>query len=294
MENLIIHGKEKDLGGFSVYRVLPNFQKRSIGPFVFLDHMGPMTIDKAHALDVRPHPHIGLATVTYLFQGKVLHRDSLGNKQLIEPGDLNWMTAGSGIVHSERTPKEPHSPDKKHEVHGVQIWVALPKESEDCDASFNHYDKSVFPEVRLTDELTAKLLVGKYNQSSSPVLVHSPTFFMVAPIKKNINAQISFAETEIGIFIAKGSAKINGVELSHEDLIAVDDPKKVSVEAEKDSILIFIGGEPLPEKRFMWWNFVSSSSEKIRIAAERWKNQEMGKVAEESDFIPLPNDPLPK
>lgn len=295
MENdIVIHGKARDLGGFSVYRILPDIQKRSVGPFVFIDHLGPMRIDATHALDVRPHPHIGLSTVTYLLSGKGMHRDSLGNKQVIEPGDLNWMTAGSGIVHSERSPKEERNPDENHEIHGIQIWVALPKEQEDCDPSFTHYNKNLFPDIELSKGLTSKLLIGHYGNATSPVATPSPTFFMVAQAKESNFSNITIPVNELGIFIVSGSATINGNKLVPEDLLVTTKTEQMSLQVEAGTVLAFFGGDPLPEKRFLWWNFVSSSSEKIRSAALRWKNQEMVSVPGEIDYIPLPHDPLPQ
>lgn len=292
--DLIIHGKARDLGGFSVYRILPDIQKRSVGPFVFIDHLGPMKIDATHALDVRPHPHIGLSTVTYLFEGKGFHRDSLGNKQIIEPGDLNWMTAGSGIVHSERSPQEERKPNEHHAIHGIQIWVALPKEQEDCPPSFTHYNKNLFPEIELSKGLNGKLLIGHYGDKASPVLTPSPTFFMVAQTNESSAANINIPTIELGIFVISGTANINSHKLLPQDLLVTNNSASLSLQVEAGTVLAFFGGDPLPEKRYMWWNFVSSNSEKIRAAALRWKNQEMGKVPEETEYIPLPNDPLPQ
>jgi len=290
--DIILSGNTRDLGGFSVVRSIPQAKKRNVGPFVFLDHMGPLLLTDTSKLDVRPHPHIGLSTVTYLFEGKGLHRDSLGHKQVIGPGDINWMTAGKGIVHSERTPEEDLVGGKK--MHGVQIWVALPKEDEDCEPSFTHYSKTLLPKFKLQEAFDATLMIGKYGEHVSPVKAFAQMIFMELISKRNFSGKLSYPEQEIGIFLIEGKATINNHELKTDDIIIVKDPKNIELSVSENTRLIIIGGEPHPEPRFMWWNFVSSSKEKIRDAAQRWKDQAMGKVPEENDFIPLPNDPLPQ
>jgi redox-sensitive bicupin YhaK (pirin superfamily) len=292
-KDFIIESRSRDLGGFSVHRSLPSAVKRQLGPFVFLDHMGPLKIDSTHALDVRPHPHIGLATVTYLFEGRGLHRDSLGSKQIIEPGDLNWMTAGKGIVHSERSPQEDRDPAQKQVIHGVQIWVGLPKEFEECEPSFVSWPKNKMPEINLSQNLKAKLMLGKFQNYASPVKVLSPTLFMDFTCLNDTKEKISFDEKELGIFLISGQAKINNLELKPEDLIVIADPSNIEIDVKKNSRLIVIGGEPFPEPRFIWWNFVSTRRDRIKQAAELWKEQKMGQINGEAEFIPLPNTPFP-
>lgn len=289
---IIIHGKKKDLGGFSVFRSLPTIHCRSVGPFVFLDHMGPMQVDETHHLDVRPHPHIGLMTVTYLLEGKGYHRDSIGSKQIINPGDINLMIAGKGIVHSERTPEEEKNHSNK-KIHGLQIWLALPKEDEECDPAFFHYSKEQLPKITVNESISIDLLIGSYQQYQSAVKSYFKTLFLVANIKNNTKHEFTFNEKEIGILIISGAASINDQELKSNDFIKVGDPQNIKFFAKEDCELAIVGGETLPEPRFMWWNLISTRKELIHLAAKKWKNQEMGKVDGETDFIPLPNDPLP-
>lgn len=296
MENkkeIIIHSRERDLGGFSVHRSLPTLQKRSVGPFVFLDHMGPMLLDETHALDVRPHPHIGLATVTYLFEGRAFHRDSLGSKQEITPGDLNLMIAGKGIVHSERSPTAERHQRPPKSVHGVQIWVGLPKESEECECSFTHWPKENFPSIQPAKNLSAKILLGEYQDTKSPVPTLWKTLFMDFASQSNFECDLSFSEQEVAIGVISGELSVDSHQIRENDLIVVGDPRAVKIQASQDTRFILIGGDPFPEPRFVWWNFVSSSKERLRAAANDWRNQTMGKVEGENDFIPLPEDSLP-
>lgn len=293
-QDLILHGKRKDLGGFTVVRSIPQVAKRFVGPFVFFDHMGPAAVDKYHLLDVRPHPHIGLSTVTYLFEGKNHHRDSLGTDQIIGPGDINWMTAGSGIVHSERTPCSEVETTEEKNFHGIQVWVALPKSDEDCAPSFSHYAKETLPEFTVGDLFQAKLLVGKYENYISPVKTYSPTLFMDLLAIIDGSGVLHFKDEEVGFYLASGSATVNGNLLNPTDLIIVKDPTQIKVEASKGAKVIIFGGSVFPEPRFIWWNFVSTDKEKISKAALAWENQTMGKVPMETDYIPLPKDPLPK
>ncbi|AZZ35496.1 hypothetical protein CIK05_01325 [Bdellovibrio sp. qaytius] len=292
-QDILISGKKKDLGGFTVSRTLPNVKRRHVGPFVFLDHMGPLQVDHEHLMSVRPHPHIGLSTVTYLFSGRGLHRDSLGSKQIISPGDLNWMTAGRGIVHSERTPTEDISAHPKKTMHGIQIWVALPVEQEECAPNFTHYPQDILPKFNLSEELSGKLLIGSHQNITSPVKTYSQTFFADITVDKSVNNVVSISEEEIGVFLLEGEATINDQVLTTDDLMLVAKPSEIKIEASKGTRLIFIGGTEFKEPRYIWWNFVSSRRERIREAAEQWKNQLFGTVAEENDFIPLPNDPMP-
>lgn len=292
-QDILINGKKKDLGGFTVSRTLPNIKRRHVGPFVFLDHMGPLQVDSEHLMNVRPHPHIGLSTVTYLFSGRGWHRDSLGSNQIISPGDLNWMTSGRGIVHSERTPPEDISAIPKKTMHGIQIWVALPADQEECEPNFIHYPKENLPKFTLSEDLSGKLLIGSHGSISSPVKTYSPTFFADITVENSVNKVISIDEEEIGVFLLEGEATINDQNLTTDDLYLIAKPSEIKIKASKNTRLIFIGGKEFSEPRYIWWNFVSSRKERIREAAEQWKNQLFGKVAEETDFIPLPNDPLP-
>lgn len=292
-KDLVINGRKKDLGGFTVARTIPSPKRRHVGPFVFLDHMGPMQVDSAHSMDVRPHPHIGLSTVTYLFSGRGFHRDSLGSAQVIAPGDLNWMTAGKGIVHSERTPEEDRNSSRRITLHGIQIWVALPVEYERCEPNFSHYAKSILPSLEMVPGLAGKLLIGQHGQVVSPVKTYSKTFFAEMISTEDLKTKIKIDEEEVGIFLVEGSATINGQKLDIDDIILISDPQQISLIVTKSTRLIFIGGQSFPEPRYIWWNFVSSKKELIHEAAALWERQQMGRVPEETDFIPLPKDPLP-
>lgn len=293
-EDLIIHGKAKDLGGFTVVRSIPQAVKRFVGPFVFFDHMGPALLNREHLLDVRPHPHIGLSTVTYLFEGRNHHRDSLGSDQIISPGDINWMTAGAGIVHSERTPRSEIENGVDKNFHGIQVWVALPKEFEDCAPSFYHYPQELLPNFSMNGLFNAKLLVGKFENHISPVKTYSATLFMDLVAQNDGSSVLHFSEEEIALYLVSGNAVVNAKILNPTDLIVVKDPRQIKIEVSKGTKLIAFGGSVFPEPRFIWWNFVSTDKEKIKKAAQAWENQTMGKVPTETDYIPLPKDPLPK
>lgn len=290
---LIIKGRTRDLGGFIVQRILPVAHKRSVGPFVFLDHMGPMSVDENHGMEVRPHPHIGLATVTYLFEGRGFHRDSLGSEQIIRPGDINLMVAGRGVVHSEHTPAEDRTSGSHTKMHGVQIWLGLPKKDEECEPSFVHWPKESFPAVTGLKGFEGKLLLGEFQGLKSPVISRWRTIFLDFASRANSAGDFAFGEQEVGILVISGECNIDGHQLSANDLIVVGDPSKVSIESATNARFLVIGGTPFPEERFMWWNFVSTSKERIRKAADDWKNNRMGQVKGETDVIPLPDTPLP-
>lgn len=292
-KDLLISGNRRDLGGFSVARILPNMKRRHVGPFVFLDHLGPMTIDDHHVLDVRPHPHIGLSTVTFLFEGRGFHRDSLGSVQVIEPGDLNIMTAGRGIVHSERTPQEDRVSDGSKKIHGVQIWLALPVDQEDCEPQFIHYPKENLPKFEISQNLMGHLLMGSFNGKTAPVHAFSRTLFMEIVSKNTGEEVLNFPEQELGVLLINGSGSVNGQVLKENELVIVANPQETKISFSKDTRFIIIGGDSFPEARYIWWNFVSSRKERIRQAAEDWMLKRMGTVPGETEFIPLPNDPLP-
>lgn len=291
---ILIHGAKKDLGGFSVYRNLPNVQKRSIGPFVFIDHMGPMEVDAHQKLDVRPHPHIGLATITYLYEGQVFHRDNIGSKQTIRPGDINLMIAGCGIAHSERTPLAQLQAEGIKAMHGLQVWMGLPLADEQCAPEFFHYGKDSIPKIEIAEGILGDVLMGSYGGKESPVKTLSPTLFLNLKCAKNSKHQFKFSDKEIGFLVVSGSARINQETLNSNDLIIFSDIEKVDFEAFEDAVVAIFGGDPFPEPRYLWWNFVATDKALIRAAAERWKNQDMDKIEDETDFIPLPEIPLPQ
>ena len=288
---MLIQSREKDLGGgFVVRRVLPYAKKRMIGPFVFFDHMGPLTIDQTHVMDVRPHPHIGLATVTYLFSGHGYHRDSLGSKQLITPGDINWMIAGSGIAHSERTPENERTSLPNNVLHGLQIWVALPREQEEIAPSFKHYPKVVIPQLKVSDKSTVKLLIGKYGDVQSPVATLSKTLYIDIDSPEEDHLNFSISHPEIGVYVVSGELSIIGQVLKPGDLLYFSNTQNLNLVTKSGTRAVIIGGEPFPEPRHIWWNFVSSSTERIRKAAADWKAQKFGKIEGETEYIPLPDE----
>ncbi len=292
-QDFVIHSSTKDLGGFSVSRALPHVKKRSVGPFVFIDHMGPMNLDERQLLNVRPHPHIGLATVTYLLEGRGFHRDNIGSAQLIVPGDINLMIAGQGIVHSERTPEEDVKNYLGKTIHGLQIWIALPLEHEECEPQFYHYPKNLIPHRVLSDNLQVEVMMGAWQGMHSPVKTLSSTLFMFLTFKNKIQQDFSFDVEEAALMVVAGEASINGQQLKENDLIVVAEPGKVTVSVAEGAQVAVFGGAAFPEPRYIWWNFVSSSKERIHKAAQQWKNQEMPPVPGETEFIPLPDQPLP-
>jgi hypothetical protein len=295
---LVISPREKDLGGFTVRRILPYASHRMVGPFIFFDHMGPAEFEPGNGMTVRPHPHIGLATVTYLFEGKVHHRDSLGSSQHIEPGDINWMTAGRGIVHSERTPKE--LLNLSHRMHGIQLWVALPEEVEDIEPSFVHHPSKTLPEFSV-GKTQVKLLLGEIFNKISPVKVLSDLFYFEAKIPKGEVFEFSSSGREAAVYPVTGKIKIEDSEIECCTMAVAKTGSNIEVKALEDSKVMFLGGSPVGE-RFIYWNFVSSSREKIDEAKKDWKpgprdeSRRFKKIPDDkNEFIPLPEEvPPPK
>jgi len=285
----ILRGRSTDVGGLPVTRVLPQAKRRSVGPFVFVDHMGPATLPPDHSLDVRPHPHIGLATVTYLFDGAIVHRDSTGCVQRIEPGDVNWMTAGRGIVHSERTPGDLRGIASA--VHGVQTWVALPLESEDAEPSFIHCPARDLPVVRRPGA-TVRVIAGHAFGQRSPVPVLSETLYCALELDARGALDIEPEHSESALLIASGQVTIDGQPAQSGDLVILAGAS--SVIAAEPAQLMLLGGAPLGE-RFLYWNFVASSRERIEAAKAQWTayatpggSTQFPPVPGETEFIPLP------
>lgn len=278
-----IEGRKTDLGdGMTVQRILPYRSKRMIGPFCFLDHMGPVTINPHQNTDVRPHPHIGLSTLTYLFEGHIIHRDSLGTVATIVPGEVNWMTAGKGISHSERSvPSELHQSRK---LEGLQFWVALPDGQEDIDPSFSHYEKNQIP---FHENETRKITVvaGEALNMKSPVITSSPLIFMIIEAYEDFNFEFSIRSFELAAYVANG--EINN-EIKTNQMLVFDENTKLSINIKKNSKIVIIGGPAFVTPRHMWWNFVSSSKEKIEIAKSQWKQGLFPAVPGETERIPLP------
>ena len=292
MTILMLDGHEKDLGGgLRVRRLLPAPQRRTVGPFVFMDHFGPLDLQPGMNTDVRPHPHIGLATVTYLFEGAMLHRDSLGSVQRIEPGAINWMSAGRGIVHSERTPADLTL--RPHRVHGLQLWVGLPAAQEEGAPAFAH---TAAAQLAGFGEQNAhvRLLVGEAFGRRSPVRTASPTVFATLDLQAGALFLLPALAPELALYPIGDGIGIDGTALAARTLGVLDEHRSCRIEAAGDCTVVVIGGEPLDGPRHLLWNFVSSSRPRLRRAAEDWRAQRMGAVPGDSEFIPLPDNlPLP-
>lgn len=283
---LIIEERAADIGNFLVGRLLPFRQKRTIGPFAFIDHMGPKKLKDYENLDVPPHPHIGLSTLTYLFEGAIQHRDSIGSNIEIKPGAVNWMTAGKGVVHSERTPEYLRQSEKC--LHGLQIWVALPKEKEEIEPIFTHIDAASLPSWQ-KDGLQFKLIAGEALGHQSPVPVYSKLYFIEIRSEKGGTVNIGhdlFGET--GLYILEGKITDSGNTYESKQILVARNAKLCSFEMAENTTVYIFGGEPFPEQRYIYWNFVSSSRERIDQAKKDWMEQKMGKVPGETEIVPLP------
>jgi redox-sensitive bicupin YhaK (pirin superfamily) len=281
----VIVARERDLGGFVVRRILPHEGTQMVGPFIFFDHLGPTEFPAGTGIDVRPHPHIGLATVTYLFAGSLEHRDSLGNIREIVPGDVNWMTAGTGIAHSERTPKvkrETASP-----AHGIQSWVALPDGSEDVDPSFVHYPAASLPQ-RSFERAHVTVIAGEAYGLKSPVATLHPTLYVDARLQGGAMLPLPADYKERAVYIAKGEVQIGAMSLREGNLGLLAPGEDERLIALKDSRVMILGGAPFPTARHIWWNFVASSKERIEAAKQRWTDRAYPPVPGETEFIPLP------
>ena len=283
----LIEGRRHDLGdGFSVRRLLPALLARHVGPFVFFDHMGPADFAPGKGMDVRPHPHIGLATITWLFEGSIRHRDSLGSLADIRPGEVNWMTAGRGIVHSERTP-----PDERREgqrLHGIQLWVALPREDAEVAPAFHHHGADELPRIR-REGADLLLVAGDAYGERSPVKVFAPMFLIEANLAGGATLEWPPEHAERGVYVVEGEVEWDGVVVGP-DRMAVQGARPASpLRARGPSRLILFGGAPLDGERHLWWNFVASSRERIEQAKADWSAGRFGVVpGDENEFIPLP------
>lgn len=284
--SMIIEERAADIGNFMVGRLLPFRQKRAVGPFVFIDHMGHAELKDYENLDVPPHPHIGLSTLTYLFEGAIMHRDSLGSEMEIQPGAVNWMTAGKGVVHSERTLQ--YLRESKKKLHGLQIWVALPKELEETDPSFTHIEASEIPQWN-QNNVQIKLIAGKAFGKISPVPVHSELYFI--EIKSTKKQKLSIGNDLFGesaLYILEGNITADGNNYKPNQILIAKDSKLCEFEMDENTVVYLFGGEPFPEERFINWNFVSSSKERIQQAKDDWINQKFPKIPGENDFVPYP------
>jgi redox-sensitive bicupin YhaK (pirin superfamily) len=283
---LLIEPRLHDLGdGFTVRRLLPYRLRRSVGPFVFFDHIGPAELAPGRGLDVRPHPHIGLATVTYLYEGALTHRDSLGRDQVIRPGDVNWMTAGRGIVHSERTP----APERAsgHRMHGIQTWVALPQAFAEAEPEFLHYESGSLPHTT-RDGVSLRVIAGRAFGLESPVRVFSATLYVDVEMEAGSRLVIPPEHEERAMYVVSGNVDADGVRIDsmHMQVLAPGDD--VALCAAGPARVLLCGGAPLDGERILWWNFVASSQERIERAKADWRAQVFGQVPGEAEFIPLP------
>ena len=279
-------GHTKDLGGgFTVRRLLPGARQRSVGPFVFFDHFGPVSEVPGVNHDVRPHPHIGLATVTYLYDGAMMHRDSLGTEQRIEPGAINWMSAGRGIVHSERRPADRRD---KHDVnHGLQLWVALPQGHEDSEPSFSHTPANTIPEISLGDA-QIRVLVGQAFGETSPVATLSPTLYLDVVLPAGSTLELPALAAEMAVYAVLGELSADGRAITEGAMAVLTPGMSVRLAARQACRFAVIGGDVLDGPRHMWWNFVSSSKERIVQASQDWEAMRMASVPGDSERIPLP------
>ncbi len=286
---LTLTGHERDLGGgFNVRRLLPAAQRQSVGPFLFFDHFGPRDVAPGHHHDVRPHPHIGLATVTYLYEGAILHRDSLGSVQRIEPGAINWMTAGSGIVHSERTP--PDFIGVAHRAHGLQFWAALPISHEEVAPSFVHTPAALIPSLEVGGAVL-KVLAGRAFGAESPVATLGETLYLDIALPAGVSIDIGALAPERALYALDGAITVDGATVPPHQLAVLEPGTGVRIAAAGEGAvrLVLIGGEPLDGHRHMWWNFVSSRRERLIQAGEDWAAQRMPRIPGETEWIPLPS-----
>lgn len=282
----ILQPHEKDLGGgFRVRRVLPAAAQRSVGPFIFFDHFGPVTEHPADNFDVRPHPHIGLATVTYLFEGAMLHRDSLGSVQRIEPGAINWMTAGSGIVHSERRPED--LADRDYRMHGLQLWAGLPEADEECAPAFSHAPAESLPIFNGAD-FSARVLIGSAFGLQSPVATFSETLYLDIAAQPGAIIELANLAPELALYCVDNAVEIDGVLIPPLQMAVLDTAQRIRFKAPVGARCVLIGGAPLGY-RHMYWNFASSRRERIEQAKADWRAQRFAPVPDESEFIPLPD-----
>lgn len=279
--------RRRDLGGFSVRRSLPDARRRLVGPFIFFDHMGPARFEPGQGIDVRAHPHIGLATATYLFAGRIRHRDNLGYDQEITPGAVNWMTAGRGVVHSERTP--PTVKAAGSSLHGIQVWVALPLEAEECEPAFDHYPAERIPGTE-RNGAAIRVILGDAFGVRSPVRTASETLYAELRLPAGADIEIDSASREKALYVVEGAIDADGGELRAGTLGVLRDDSAARIRAREDSLVMLLGGAPIEGRRHIWWNFVSSSKARIERAKDDWRAGRFDPIEGETDFMPLPED----
>jgi redox-sensitive bicupin YhaK (pirin superfamily) len=281
--HLTIRPKEKDLGQFSVRRVLPATEQQMVGPFIFFDHMGPAEFPPGQGIQVRPHPHIGIATITYLFEGEIMHRDSLGFHLPIRAGAVNLMTAGRGIVHSERAGSDL---DRVSMLHGIQSWMALPDGKEEIEPAFAHTPAADLPEIH-RDGATIRIIIGQAYGEASPVTAYSKTLYLDCTMPTGSTMALPDGYEEIAFYVASGHVRAEGVDVVEGTMLVPTAGSVVSIRASEDSRVMVIGGEHIG-RRHIWWNFVSSSEERIERARQDWRSGAFDDVPGEDEFIPLP------
>lgn len=285
---LVIVPRVRDLGdGFAVRRALPHGRRQMVGPFIFFDHFGPIQFVSGKGMDVRPHPHIGLATVTYLFDGSIMHRDSEGHIQEIQPGAMNLMTAGSGIAHSERTPDAQRAGGQT--MLGLQSWIALPKGKEEIAPTFQHYGADSLPTLH-DKGLRARVIAGSSFGATSPVEMVSPWFYVEVALEAGMSVPLDADHEERAIYLVDGEVEIAGDRHQAPQLLVFRPGDRITVRATQPARMMFLGGEALEGPRHIWWNFVSSSKERIDQAKEDWKTGRFAPVPNEHEFIPLPEN----
>jgi len=282
---VLVTGRSKDLGGFSVRRVLPASMARSVGPFVFFDEMGPADFPSGQGINVRPHPHIGLATVTFLFEGEIIHRDSLGFVQAIQPGAVNLMTAGEGIVHSERTSEERLRTGQR--LHGLQVWMALPEDQQEMEPSFVHHPQSDLPVIE-DGEVVTTVIIGSYRGETSPVAVQAETLYLALSMEAGAAHDLDTAADRLAVYVVSGQLSI-GQHAVNPGEMAVLAVSRVDLRAETASRIVVIGGEDLGPRE-MYWNFVHTSRERIEQAKQDWREMKFALVPGDDEFIPLPGE----
>ena len=284
---LVLHARPRDLGSLVVRRVLPARERKLVGPFVFFDHMGPVTMAAGSGMDVRPHPHIGLATVTYLFEGEIVHRDSLGFQQVIRPADVNWMVAGRGIVHSERSAAERRATE--HRLHGIQAWVALPEAEQERAPSFVHYPGAALPRLSRPGA-TLHLIAGSAYGLASPVEVASPTLYAALQLSAAAELALTDEHEQRAFYVVEGAVRCAGSSFQEGDLVVVRPGSQPTLAAaDGGARLMLLGGAPLAGERHVFWNFVSTSEARIEQAKQAWREQRFARVpGDELEFTPLP------
>lgn len=282
----VIRPKPKDIGGFFVRRALPSVEAKSVGPFIFFDQMGPADLPPGQGIDVRPHPHIGLATLTWLVEGQIMHRDSLGYEQPIRPGEVNWMTAGNGIVHSERTPDDIRAAG--HTLFGLQVWMALPQDKQEVDPSFEHYGADALPRIN-RDGVEIIIVAGDAWGERSPVAVFSRTLYADVKMPAKSSLLVPADHEERAIYVVRGNVEIGEHMVGEASMAVLRPGEDVVVKAPQEAHLALIGGDALDAPRHLWWNFASTDIAKIEEAKDRWKEGGFGSVAGDEEFIPLPD-----